>query len=77
MALNANNVLDTTELATGKDGKLFVTINGTVYFLAEVDTFSTNMEVQSVDAACWFNSGRSGSYRSNFYFKLFRNGGTG
>ena len=49
MALNANNVLDTTELATGKDGKLFVTINGTVYFLAEVDTFSTNMEVQSVD----------------------------
>lgn len=45
----AREKLDTRLLSTGKDGRLFVEVNGTQYFLAEVDTFATNMTVNSVD----------------------------
>ena len=42
-----NNVLNVTELMTGKDGQLFCTIKDTSFFLAEVDTFTTNMNINS------------------------------
>lgn len=42
-----NEVLNVTELMTGKDGQLFCTVKGKSYFLAEVDTFSTNMNINS------------------------------
>ncbi len=44
-----NNTLNLTELATGKDGRLNVLLNGTSYFLAEIDTFKTIMNFESVD----------------------------
>lgn len=44
-----NNTLNTTELMTGKDGKLFVEFNGTNYFLAEINTFSVNMNVNTTE----------------------------
>ena len=44
-----NDMLNVTELMTGKDGKLFVTVGGTQYFLAEINQFATNMNVNSTD----------------------------
>lgn len=44
-----NNTLNTTELMTGKDGKLFVEFNGTNYFLAEINTYSVNMNVNTTE----------------------------
>lgn len=47
--INNAAVLDTRKLMTGKDGRLFVEIDGKQYFLAEVDQFSVNMSVTNVD----------------------------
>lgn len=41
--------LDTRQLATGKDGFLYIEVGGVNILLAEVDTFSINMTVNSVD----------------------------
>lgn len=48
--INEAAVLDTRKLMTGKDGRLFVEINGIQTFLAEVDQFSVNMSVMNADA---------------------------
>lgn len=45
----ANNTLNTTELMTGKDGRLFVEFNGTNVFLAEINTYSVNMNVNTTE----------------------------
>lgn len=45
-----NEVLDTRKLMTGKDGRLFVEVDGNQVFLAEVDTFNVVMNVTNVDA---------------------------
>lgn len=42
-----NNTLNTTELMTGKDGRLFVEVDGVMVFLAEVDSFAVNMTVNT------------------------------
>lgn len=47
--MNQNNTLDTRELMTGKDGKLFVEFNGRNVFLAEINTYSVNMNVNTVE----------------------------
>ena len=39
MAAGNNSTLDTTELMTGKDGKLFDEVNGVYTFLAEINEF--------------------------------------
>lgn len=44
-----NNTLNTTELMTGKDGRLFVEVNGMNVFLAEINTFSVNMNVNTTE----------------------------
>lgn len=44
-----NNTLNTTELMTGKDGRLFVEFNGTNTFLAEINTYSVNMNVNTAE----------------------------
>ena len=44
-----NNSLNTTELMTGKDGRLFVEFNGKNVFLAEINTFSVNMNVNTAE----------------------------
>lgn len=44
-----NNTLNTTELMTGKDGRLFVEFNGKNVFLAEINTFSVNMNVNTTE----------------------------
>lgn len=44
-----NNTLNTTELMTGKDGRLFVEFNGKNTFLAEINTYSVNMNVNTVE----------------------------
>lgn len=44
-----NNTLDTTELMTGKDGRLFVEFEGTNYFLAEINTYTVNMNVNTTE----------------------------
>lgn len=44
-----NNTLDTRELMTGKDGRLFVEYNGTNVFLAEINTYSVNMNVNTTE----------------------------
>lgn len=48
--INEASVLDTRKLMTGKDGRLFVEIDGQQTFLAEVDQFTVNMNVTNVDA---------------------------
>lgn len=48
--INEASVLDTRKLMTGKDGRLFVEIDGQQTFLAEVDQFTVNMSVTNVDA---------------------------
>lgn len=44
-----NNTLNTTELMTGKDGRLFVEFNGKNVFLAEINTFAVNMNVNTTE----------------------------
>ena len=44
-----NNTLNTTELMTGKDGRLFVEYNGTNVFLAEINTYSVVMNVNTAE----------------------------
>lgn len=44
-----NNTLNTTELMTGKDGRLFVEFNGKNVFLAEINTFAVVMNVNTVE----------------------------
>ena len=44
-----NNTLNTTELMTGKDGRLFVEFNGTNVFLAEINTYSVVMNVNTAE----------------------------
>jgi len=47
---NNNNTLNTTELMTGKDGRLFVSVDGkTNVFLAEINTYSVTMNVNTVE----------------------------
>ena len=48
MAKGTTQTLNTTELMTGKDGKLFVEINGKNVFLAEINEFKISMTVNSV-----------------------------
>ena len=43
------NILDTRELMSGKDGCLFVEFNGTNIALAEIESFSVNMNVNTVE----------------------------
>lgn len=47
--MSKNNTLNTTELMTGKDGRLFVEAKGINYFLAEINTFSVNMNVNTTE----------------------------
>ena len=44
-----NNTLNTTELMTGKDGRLFVEFNGKNVFLAEINTFAVSMNVNTTE----------------------------
>jgi len=44
-----NNTLDTRELMTGKDGRLFVEAGGVNMFLAEINTYSVTMNVNAVE----------------------------
>lgn len=44
-----NNTLDTTKLMTGKDGRLFVEVNGRNVCLAEINTFALNMNVNTTE----------------------------
>ncbi len=46
---NKNNTLDTRELMTGKDGRLYVEFNGVNTFLAEINTYSVTMNVNTVE----------------------------
>lgn len=47
--MGKNNTLNTTELMTGKDGRLFVEFNGANVFLAEINTYSVNMNVNTAE----------------------------
>lgn len=49
MAQGYNKTVNITELMTGKDGKLFVEVDGVNTFLAEVNEFTVNMTVNSQD----------------------------
>ncbi len=49
MDRNNNNTLDTRELMTGKDGRLFVEAGGVNVFLAEINTYSVTMNVSVVE----------------------------
>lgn len=44
-----NNTLNTTELMTGKDGKLFIEFEGNNVFLAEINTYSVVMNVNTTE----------------------------
>ena len=44
-----NNTLNTTELMTGKDGRLFVEFNGRNVFLAEINSYSVVMNVNTTE----------------------------
>ena len=44
-----NNALNSTELMTGKDGRLFVECNGRNVFLAEINSYSVNMNVNTAE----------------------------
>ena len=44
-----NPTLNTTELMTGKDGALFIEVNGVNTFLAEINTFSVVMNVNTTE----------------------------
>ena len=47
--MSKNNTLNTTELMTGKDGRLFVEFKGKNVFLAEINTYSVNMNVNTTE----------------------------
>ena len=47
--MSKNNTLNTTELMTGKDGRLFVEFDGKNYFLAEINTYAVNMNVNTTE----------------------------
>lgn len=47
--MKVNNTLDTTELMTGKDGRLFVETKAGRFFLAEINTYSVNMNVNTTE----------------------------
>lgn len=48
--MKENNILNTTELMTGKDGRLFVDVgDGAEYFLAEINTYAVNMNVNTTE----------------------------
>ena len=47
--MSKNNTLNTTELMTGKDGRLFVEFNGVNMFLAEINTFNVVMNVNTTE----------------------------
>ena len=47
--MSKNNTLNTTELMTGKDGRLFVEFNGRNVFLAEINTYAVNMNVNTTE----------------------------
>ncbi len=47
--MSKNNTLNTTELMTGKDGRLFVEFNGTNVFLAEINTYTVQMNVNTAE----------------------------
>jgi len=49
MARNLNNTLDTRELMTGKDGRLFVQAGDVNMFLAEINTYSVTMSVNTAE----------------------------
>ena len=44
-----NNTLNTQELMTGKDGRLFIEVDGVNVFLAEINTFSVVMNVNTAE----------------------------
>lgn len=46
---NNRAVLDTRQLMTGKDGQLFVNVDGVDYFFAEVDTYQVQMNIANTD----------------------------
>ncbi len=46
---NNNNTLDTRELMTGKDGRLFVQAGKVMVFLAEINTYAVTMNVNTVE----------------------------
>jgi len=47
--MSKNNTLNTTELMTGKDGRLFVEFDGKNVFLAEINTYSVVMNVNTTE----------------------------
>lgn len=47
--MNKNNTLNTTELMTGKDGRLFVEVGDLQVFLAEINTYSVVMNVNTTE----------------------------
>ena len=47
--INNASVLDTRKLMTGKDGRVFIELDGEQYFYAEVETFNVVMNVTNVD----------------------------
>lgn len=47
--MGKNNTLNTTELMTGKDGRLFIEFNGVNVFLAEINTYSVVMNVNTTE----------------------------
>lgn len=47
--MNNNTTLNSTELMTGKDGRLFVEHNGVNVFLAEINTYSVVMNVNTTE----------------------------
>lgn len=47
--MNKNNTLNTNELMTGKDGRLFVEFDGVNVFLAEINTYSVVMNVNTTE----------------------------
>ena len=47
--MGKNNTLNTTELMTGKDGRLFVEFKGVNVFLAEINSYSVNMNVNTTE----------------------------
>lgn len=47
--MGKNNTLNTTELMTGKDGRLFVEFGGRNVFLAEINTYAVVMNVNTAE----------------------------
>lgn len=47
--INKASILDTRKLMTGKDGRVFLELDGAQYFYAEVETFNVMMNVTNVD----------------------------